>query len=88
MIKSEKISLNFFALIVISSIIIGLCSAFFLFTLDLVSDLRENNNYLIYFLPLAGFSISWIYSNYGQSINNGNKFIIKEFHLVSPFAMS
>jgi H+/Cl- antiporter ClcA len=79
-IKSEKISLNFFALIVISSIIIGLCSAFFLFTLDLVSDLRENNNYLIYFLPLAGFSISWIYSNYGQSINNGNKFIIKEFH--------
>jgi H+/Cl- antiporter ClcA len=79
-INLEKIYVRFLVLVIISSIIIGLCSAFFIFTLDIVTNLRENYTILIYFLPMAGFSISWIYTKYGQSVSKGNKLILDEFY--------
>ncbi len=39
----------------------GLLGSFFHISIDYVTQLRENNGYLILFLPLAGLLIAWMY---------------------------
>ncbi|MCW7463361.1 chloride channel protein [Leptospira limi] len=60
--------------------IVGSISAFFLHALEFVSEVRENNIQLLYFLPLAGFIIGWIYHHFGSNINKGNNLLLEEIH--------
>lgn len=46
--------------------IVGTTTAFLLSVNDTMGNLREKNEWLIYFLPLAGILIGYIYMNYGK----------------------
>jgi H+/Cl- antiporter ClcA len=61
------------------SIFVGSASAFFLISLDWITTTRENNFYLIYFLPLIGLLIGYFYHFYGKNIEAGNKLILQEY---------
>lgn len=56
----------------------GMLSAFFLWSLDRVTWLRNDHPWLIFFLPLAGFLIAWLYDQYGRGLESGNNLIIDE----------
>jgi H+/Cl- antiporter ClcA len=62
------------------AVTIGLLVAFFLWLLDIVTTTREQHQWLIYLLPIAGVFISWIYTYFGKNVNAGNNLIIEEIH--------
>ena len=64
----------------IVAVLAGSASAFFLFSLDLVTNWRETHPDIIWFLPLAGFTVGWIYLHFGKSVEAGNNLIIDEIH--------
>ncbi len=62
------------------AIITGLLVAFFLWMLDYATELRWNNSWLIYLLPLSGIIITGLYQSYGKGTEAGNNLIINEVH--------
>ncbi|RNL49643.1 voltage-gated chloride channel family protein [Pedobacter jejuensis] len=62
--------------------IIGSASALFLVALNLVTDYREQNQWIIIFLPLAGLLIGLAYHYWGKEVVKGNNLLIEE--LQSP----
>lgn len=65
---------------VIIAILVASLSVFFLFSLDFVTNFRENNKWIISFLGIAGFASSYIYLKYGSEISKGNNLLFEEFH--------
>ncbi|MCH8545619.1 MAG: voltage-gated chloride channel family protein [Cryomorphaceae bacterium] len=69
----------------------GAASAIFLHALHWATDYREDNVWIILFLPLAGLLIGWGYYKYGKSVVRGNNQIIEEYQepkKVIPFRMA
>ncbi|TGK87765.1 chloride channel protein [Leptospira noumeaensis] len=62
------------------SLLVGSASAFFLVSLEKVSQLRESNLWFVYFLPFAGFIIGWFYFYYGKNVSKGNNLLLEEIH--------
>lgn len=62
------------------SIIVGSLVALFLWLLDTVTNIRYQNNWLLYLLPLAGILIYFIYKYIGKNTEAGNNLIIDEIH--------
>jgi len=62
------------------SISIGLLVAFFLWLLDIVTAMRWQHLWLIFFLPLAGILIAWLYNKFGKNSHAGNSLIIDEIN--------
>lgn len=58
----------------------GTASAVFLYALDRATDLRLDNPWLLWLLPLAGFAMGWVYHRIGQSVEGGNNLLIDEIH--------
>ena len=58
----------------------GSASAFFLMSLDWVTQLRLANRWLIWLLPVAGFGVGWLYLRFGQQVEAGNNLLIDEIH--------
>lgn len=56
----------------------GLLSSLFLFLLHEATQIRLNHHWLLYFLPVAGLWISFIYEKYGKSVEAGNNLLIEE----------
>jgi H+/Cl- antiporter ClcA len=79
--KKLKVQLVFWLLCILISLLIGLASAAFLLSLDWVTQERIRHSQWIYFLPLAGFAIGYVYHYWGESFNKGNNHLIDEFHL-------
>lgn len=69
-----------FLILVPIAVTIGLLVAFFLWLLDIATTTREQHQWLIYLLPIAGVFISWIYTYFGKNANAGNNLIIEEIH--------
>lgn len=70
---------------------IGTVSTFFLYSLDFVTNIRDNNFWLIALLPLAGFGIGLLYHCYGQEAIKGNALLFKTIHdpkQTIPFRMA
>jgi H+/Cl- antiporter ClcA len=63
------------------SSIVGSITAFFLYSLDVVTNFRENHFWIIYTLPITGFFIGYIYYQYGDDANKGNNAIIEAHHV-------
>lgn len=81
--KQYYISKHFFrlyAVIIPTAISIGLIVAFFLSLLDWATVTRLNNLWLLFFLPLAGVLIYWLYARFGEKLHAGNNLIIDEIH--------
>lgn len=72
--------LKWLSLSIIVGILAGTASAFFLVSLDLVTNLRESNLWIIAFLPLAGLIIGLAYHYWGTNVVKGNNQLLEEFH--------
>ncbi|WAH56267.1 voltage-gated chloride channel family protein [Pseudomonas silvicola] len=62
------------------ALLAGSASAFFLFSLDYVTGVRESHRWLIGLLPVAGFVVGWIYYRLGKTVEAGNNLLIDEIH--------
>ena len=75
----------------ISGLLSGLAATIFLVFLDVVTRFRETHNELIWFLPVAGFGIGWLYFRFGKDIAGGHNLILDEIHdpkKVTPFRIA
>jgi H+/Cl- antiporter ClcA len=94
--ESVKFKLSFLLLkwIFISTLlgsIIGSVVAWFLISLDFVTEFREINSWIIYILPIGGLIIGLLYHYYGHNVLNGNNELLSAFHStkkVVPFKMA
>ncbi len=59
--------------------IVGTATAFFLQTLDYVTLFREEHVWVVYFSPIAGLVIGFLYY-YGTAANKGNNLLIETHH--------
>ena len=81
--KNEQIGLilSFFKWITLGSIVGILCgtaSAIFLHLLNFVTETREKNFWLIWFLPFAGILTTFLYLTIGKNSSRGNNLILEE----------
>ncbi|RDI13264.1 voltage-gated chloride channel family protein [Flavobacterium sp. AG291] len=94
-----RISQSFYLLYIIKwlllSIVIGLsigsASAFFLVSLNWVTNWRESHVWIIALLPLGGLAIGLMYHYWGNSVVKGNNLLLEEFHSpkqIIPFRMA
>jgi H+/Cl- antiporter ClcA len=58
----------------------GSASALFLWSLDLMTRTRTAHLGLVWFLPLAGLAVGWLYSRHGKDVAGGNNLILDELH--------
>lgn len=65
-------------------VLCGSASALFLYLLDLATNYREHNLWIVFLLPVAGFGIGWLYERFGQPINGGNNLVIDTIHDNGP----
>ena len=57
----------------------GSASAFFLVALQWVTQIREHNNWMLWFLPLGGLCIGFLYLYLGKGIEKGNNLLLEEY---------
>ncbi|SFE53909.1 H+/Cl-antiporter ClcA [Chitinophaga sp. CF118] len=62
------------------SLIVGTLVALFLWLLEYVTEYRYDHEWLLYFLPLAGVGIYFIYKEFGGKSEAGNNLIMDEIH--------
>lgn len=65
---------------ILVGILAGLSSTVFLYSLDWVTHLRLENQWLIWGLPFAGLLIGLLYHYLGQEVVAGNNLVIHEIH--------
>jgi len=78
--KELRILGKWLLIIVPLSAVIGTAIAFFLWSLDYVTDLRIEHPWLLYLLPLIGVLIIWFYRKFGGKSEKGNNLIMDEIH--------
>ncbi|MCR6106648.1 voltage-gated chloride channel family protein [Salipaludibacillus agaradhaerens] len=61
-------------------VLAGSASALFLASLDWATNLRNNTPILLFFLPLAGVIVSYVYMKYGATAGKGNNLILEQIH--------
>lgn len=69
----------------------GTASALFLGSLEYVTQIRENNSWIIWMLPLGGLLIGYLYFYSDPKITKGNNLLLEEYKLPSakiPFLMA
>lgn len=59
----------------------GSSAALFLAVLDWLTNYRNENKQLIYFLPVAGLLVGWLYQRFGGLSGRGNNQLFDEFHV-------
>ncbi len=62
----------------------GSASAFFLASLDQVTELRIGHPWLLFLLPAGGALVSWLYLKYGRDSGRGNNLILDRIHDNGP----
>lgn len=72
--------IKWFILSAMSGIIVGVVIVLFLKSLQTATFLRENNSWLIYFLPIGGTLVSYLYLSYGKDSSKGNNLIIERIN--------
>ncbi len=73
------------------AIIVGAMVAFFLWLLEVATQTRWENRWLIFLLPLGGVLIYFLYRLYGKNSEAGNNLIMDEIHQPGggiPFRMA
>ncbi len=58
----------------------GAAAALFLHLLHFATVLRQENGWLIYFLPFGGLLIGWGYTRFGKGSEKGNNLVIDSIH--------
>ena len=57
----------------------GCASAFFLVSLEWVTQYRESHNWIIWLLPIGGLCIGLLYHFYGSDVVKGNNLLLEEY---------
>jgi H+/Cl- antiporter ClcA len=78
--RRALISAKWLAILLAVSVVIGSASAFFLWTLDAVTQLRFGTPGLVFLLPVAGLVMGVIFHRYGSSSAAGTNLLIDEIH--------
>lgn len=81
-IKKNEIYLNtlkWILICVLIGAISGSASAFFLVSLDWVTQFRENHNWIIWLLPMGGLAIGLLYHYHGKEVVKGNNLLLEEY---------
>ncbi|MEO8539420.1 MAG: voltage-gated chloride channel family protein [bacterium] len=68
------------ALLTPVAVVIGSAVAFFLWSLERVTDARFDHPWLLYLLPVAGLASAAMYHRFGRSVEGGNNLILDEVH--------
>jgi H+/Cl- antiporter ClcA len=76
--KTKKILFWLFITAVVG-VLSGSASAFFLVSLDWVTQYRENHNWVIWCLPLGGLLIGLSYHYLGKEVAKGNNLLLEEY---------
>lgn len=58
----------------------GTASAFFLVSLDYVTNVRTNSPWLLFLLPIGGVLVSYLYLKVGKNSAKGNNLILEQIH--------
>lgn len=60
--------------------LVGSAVALFLWSLEWATQTRFDYPWLLFFLPLAGVAIRYVYQRYGKSVEAGNNLIVEQIH--------
>lgn len=77
--KTILLSLKWIFICVLIGFFSGSASAFLLVALEWAANLRNLNNWLIWFLPLGGLIIGLGYHYYGKEVVKGNNLLLEEY---------
>ena len=80
--KTFKLALKWIALMVLTAIVVGSLSAFFLISLEFTTSTRESSKFWVYLLPIGGFLAGLAYYRLGKGIEGDNNRVIAE--MVKP----
>ena len=58
----------------------GSASAFFLWSLDRVTQVRFDHPWVLLLLPLVGIVMAWVYHHHAKNAGRGNNLLIDEIH--------
>lgn len=72
--------LKWTAVVVPIALVVGSLVAFFLWLLDEVTLIRYDKPWLLFFLPIIGVFIYFLYHKIGKNTERGNNLIIEEIH--------
>jgi H+/Cl- antiporter ClcA len=77
--KTTLITSKWILICVLIGIFSGSASAFFLVSLEWVTQFREHHNWIIWLLPMGGLCIGLLYHHYGASVLKGNNLLLEEY---------
>jgi H+/Cl- antiporter ClcA len=77
--KLLSLLLKWIFICILIGILSGSASAFFLVALEWVTLIRENNNWIIWLLPIGGLVIGLGYHYWGKSVVKGNNLLLEEY---------
>lgn len=92
--KFKEILLTIFKWILIcilTGILSGSASAFFLVSLEWVTQFRIHHDWIIWLLPIGGFLVGLSYYYWGESVVKGNNLLLEEYEnpkKIIPFKMA
>ena len=72
--------MRWFAILVPISAAIGSACAFFIWSLNVVTQCRFDHPWLLFLLPLAGLGIGLVYHYFGKKSEGGNNLILEKIH--------
>lgn len=73
-------SIQWLFICILVGLLSGAASAFFLVSLEWVTQIREHNRWIIWLLPIGGLIIGLLYYHYGTSVVKGNNLILEEYN--------
>ncbi|MBC7556698.1 MAG: chloride channel protein, partial [Chryseobacterium sp.] len=77
--KTSLIITKWFFICVLIGVFSGCASAFFLVSLEWVTQCRELHNWIIWSLPIGGLFIGLLYHFYGTDVVKGNNLLLEEY---------
>jgi H+/Cl- antiporter ClcA len=77
--KITRITFKWILICVLIGIFSGSASAFFLVSLEWVTQFREHNIWIIWLLPMGGLAIGLFYHYYGNDVVKGNNLLLEEY---------
>jgi len=77
--KNSSLLLQWIFICILIGVISGSASAFFLVSLEWVTQIRENHNWIIWLLPIGGLIIGLGYHYWGKSVVKGNNLLLEEY---------
>jgi len=78
----KKILLTVFkwiSICLLTGFLSGSASAFFLVSLEFVTQFRMHHTWIIWLLPIGGLLIGFLYHYYGESVVKGNNLLLEEY---------